>query len=199
MQTFHPKYNPELNMVSVQGSCLRPFNEYKYRTVTDTIVIHCAATLANSKATAEDVREWHVDEGWVDIGYHYVIERDGTVSQGRPMMAEGSGVKGHNLHTIHVCMMGGANAAGRGENNFTPAQWKSLELVVFELKTHHFRDAKVCGHRDFKGVLKDCPSFDVGFWFTQVLAPKLKVYTDFKGRTAGGVAVEQAVKAALKN
>jgi len=56
---------------------MRPLNE---------IIIHATATRADwrvGQATSDkvaEVRRWHVDErGWRDIGYHYLIDRDGTV------------------------------------------------------------------------------------------------------------------------
>ena len=49
------------------------------RTKTDTIVIHCSATPKDMDIGVEKIKHWHtVDNGWDDIGYHYVIKRDGN-------------------------------------------------------------------------------------------------------------------------
>ncbi len=47
------------------------------------IVVHCAATPPSMNIGAAEIRKWHTDKGWSDIGYHYVIRRDGTQEEGR--------------------------------------------------------------------------------------------------------------------
>lgn len=49
---------------------------------TNYIVLHCSATRADQNITTDDIRSWHVnDNGWSDIGYHWVIEWDGAVQK----------------------------------------------------------------------------------------------------------------------
>ena len=49
------------------------------RKKTELIVIHCAATKASMDIGASEIKKWHVDDnGWDDIGYHYIIKRDGS-------------------------------------------------------------------------------------------------------------------------
>jgi hypothetical protein len=67
------------------------------RTKTDTIVIHCAATKPSMNIGAEEIKKWHVDErGWSDIGYHFVITRDGTKELGRGLDLSGAHAKAVN-------------------------------------------------------------------------------------------------------
>ena len=50
------------------------------RTKTDMIVIHCASTPASMDIGVKEIKKWHVEDNkWDDIGYHYVIRRDGTL------------------------------------------------------------------------------------------------------------------------
>lgn len=63
----------------------------------DRIVIHCSASPDNRDIGAEEIRQWHKSQGWKDIGYHWVIRRDGTIEQGRKEFDIGSHVKGFNL------------------------------------------------------------------------------------------------------
>ena len=49
------------------------------------IIIHCSATPEGKDIDAEEIRQWHLDKGWRDIGYHYVIKLDGTVEEGGPL------------------------------------------------------------------------------------------------------------------
>ena len=47
------------------------------RKSTDYIVIHCAATKASMDIGLTEIRKWHVqDNGWRDVGYHYIIRRN---------------------------------------------------------------------------------------------------------------------------
>ena len=150
--------------VQVEGSYLLPAAEYRYRKETKNIVVHCSAT-REQDIGAEDIRCWHVrDNGWLDIGYHFVVRRDGTIERGRPPNAIGSGVNGRNSDSLHICLIGGADAKGRGVNNFTVAQFDSLITLLREA-VKAYPGAEVKGHRDFPGVKKDCPSFDVRPWW----------------------------------
>jgi len=136
---------------------------------TDYVVLHCAATRAIMDIGAAEIRQWHTNprprgNGWSDIGYHYVIRRNGKIETGRAVTAVGAHVANHNHNSIGICLVGGlANAAPyRPENNFTQAQWASLRKLLTSLsKTYTFT---VLGHRDFPGVPKACPCFDARKW-----------------------------------
>ncbi len=144
------------------------------------IAIHCAATPPDMDIGVKEIREWHKARGWDDIGYHYVIRRDGTVESGRPLESQGAHVLGHNHEAVGVCMVGGVkripdvdgqpDADGPRwdlipDANFTAAQWASLESLV-GLLVARFGGAAVRGHRDFEGVTKPCPCFDAKAWWS---------------------------------
>lgn len=141
-----------------------PSSEYARRKSTDTLVIHCADTPAKMDVDVTDVREWHVlERGWLDVGYHIFIKRDGTIQEARPIWTVGAHVEGHNSTSIGVCMAGGSDGKGNEQNNFTEAQWESLRATVRAL-IHAYPITTICGHRDFPKVQKYCPSFDVTAW-----------------------------------
>lgn len=134
------------------------------RKSTNHIVLHCSATRAIQNITAADIRKWHKDKGWSDIGYHYVIRRNGMMEKGRLMGEIGSHVQGHNLDSIGICLVGGLNNdTWKPENNFTAAQWATLLKLVRELILIYPK-AKILGHRDFPGVKKACPCFNARVW-----------------------------------
>lgn len=136
------------------------------RASTDYIVVHCSATPATMNIGADQIREWHVnDNHWADIGYHYVIRRDGKVENGRPEDEVGAGVKGHNHNSVHICLVGGLDRHGNPEVNYTPEQWRSLHELVKRMSQEDYPTAEVVGHRDFPGVEKACPCFDVKHWW----------------------------------
>ena len=123
----------------------------------DLIVIHCSATPPDMDIGAAEIRKWHTDKGWNDIGYHLVIRRDGTLEMGRPFSVVGAHAKGHNANSIGVAMIGGIDAAGEPDNNFRINQWATLNDTLDVLAGF---GAKVIGHREVNPH-KACPSFSV--------------------------------------
>jgi len=135
------------------------------------IIIHCAASPNGKSFTAEDVDHWHAERGFhrtnpsfnpsfKSIGYHYVIEMDGTCRFGRHEDEIGAHCEGHNSRSIGVCMI--------GTDRFATAQWAMLKDEVAEL-AKKYPDARVIGHRDVYGVKKTCPGFDVASWLAGTL------------------------------
>lgn len=135
----------------------------------DSIIIHCSYTPPAMDIGAKEIDAWHRDQGWDRIGYHYVIRRDGTVEDGRPVEQIGAHVKGYNEHSIAICIIGGMQILNdepnekRPDCNFTRMQWTSLEAHVTWLHREH-DNLRVFGHRDFN-PLKACPCFDARAWW----------------------------------
>jgi N-acetylmuramoyl-L-alanine amidase len=143
---------------------------WKKLKAVDYIVIHCAATKEDQDIGVDEIRRWHRQRGWLDVGYHYVIRRDGTLEIGRPNDVPGAHARGFNHVSIGICLVGGVESDGKTpESNFTHAQWRTLEAVVKDQKKMH-PDAKVLGHRDLPNVNKACPSFDAPAWWAEVSA-----------------------------
>lgn len=125
----------------------------------DRIIIHCSATPEWRDVKASEIKRWHVEERkWKDIGYHFVIDLDGTIERGRPLTEAGAHCAGHNATSVGICYIGGIDAAGRPKDTRTPAQRDALRKLVSCLR-RTFPDATVHGHREF--APKACPSFDV--------------------------------------
>ena len=128
------------------------------------IVIHCAATKPSADIGAKEIRQWHVkDRGWRDIGYHYVIRRNGEVEAGRPLEQAGAHVSGYNSNSIGICLVGGLNEQGRSAAEYAARQWEALKALLGRL-SKRWPGAEIKGHRDFPNVKKDCPCFDVRQW-----------------------------------
>jgi N-acetylmuramoyl-L-alanine amidase len=134
------------------------------RTRTNHIVLHCSATRGIQDVGVKEIRSWHKAKGWRDVGYHFVIRRNGKVELGRPERDIGSHVQGYNTASVGICMVGGLDdKTWRPSNNFTAAQWKALATLVAQL-VKRYPAAKVLGHRDFPRVQKACPCFDARTW-----------------------------------
>ena len=141
----------------------------------EMIVVHCSATKPDRDIDAVEIKRWHTGphRNFSDIGYHYVIKRNGTIQRGRPLMYQGAHAKGHN-NSIGICLVGGASSAGKSEFNFTKHQMTALETLCLRLVNKiYMKPLKVVGHRDLTKY-KACPCFDVESYFdNSVISPKL--------------------------
>ena len=124
------------------------------------LIVHCSATPEGKDFDIDNIRQWHVvDNGWSDVGYHYVIKLDGTVQEGRPIEKSGAHTFGHNKDSIGVCYIGGMDKDMKEwKDTRTLAQEDSLFNLLMDLK-FDFPEAKVFGHRDFTNK-KPCPYFN---------------------------------------
>ena len=149
----------------------------------DSIIIHCSATRAGQDFKAKDIDRMHRDRNFSMIGYHYVIDLDGTIEEGRPLSMEGAhcntkGTSGisYNKHSVGICYVGGLDANGNPADTRTPAQKIALIELVSRLKSQ-FKITEVLGHRDTspdlndngivesKEWIKSCPCFDAAIEF----------------------------------
>lgn len=128
------------------------------------LVVHCADTPPDMDIGAKDIDRWHRKRGWNGIGYHYVIRRDGTLENGRDPTIPGAHVKGHNRHSLGICLVGGRASEGTAsESNFTDKQFLTLSVLLEEFVLVN-PELEVVGHRDLNPG-KACPSFDVKSWW----------------------------------
>jgi len=135
------------------------------------IIIHCSATKPSMDIGVDEIKDWHVNgNGWRDIGYHFVIKRNGTLEHGRDIKENGAHCKGHNKDTIGICMVGGVSEddVKIAEDNFTENQWYTLEDLVENLVWKDYVEGGcfIKGHNEFSA--KACPSFDVQKWRDKV-------------------------------
>lgn len=122
------------------------------------IIVHCTATPEGREVNAETIRRWHVqDNGWSDIGYHWVIELDGSLEEGRKEHRNGAHAKGHNSDSIGVVYVGGCDKDMKPKDTRTEAQKEELICILKDLKARYPK-AEIIGHRDVAN--KACPSFD---------------------------------------
>lgn len=128
----------------------------------DKLIIHCTATPEGREVSVNTIRKWHLDRGWRDIGYHFVIDLLGEVHEGRPIEQTGAHTKGHNFDSIGIAYVGGVEAKkidGKWvpKDTRTELQKEALDDLLCYLKIL-YASAKVYGHNDFS--TKACPSFN---------------------------------------
>jgi N-acetyl-anhydromuramyl-L-alanine amidase AmpD len=132
------------------------------RSSTEYLVVHCSATKPSMDIGLREIKRWHVDDnGWRDVGYHYIIRRNGEVELGRSNRDTGAHAAGYNHKSISLCMVGGMAEDNSAENNFTAQQWTALLDLVKQIKVD-YPEANVIGHNEISN--KECPSFDVQQW-----------------------------------
>ena len=121
--------------------------------------MHCSATPEGRDVKTETIKDWHVNGNhWKDIGYHYVIELDGSIHKGRDENVIGAHCSGQNANSIGICYVGGVAKDGKTpKDTRTDAQKHSLLELLKELKAK-YTNATIHGHREF--AAKACPSFD---------------------------------------
>jgi len=125
----------------------------------DKIIIHCSATPEGRDVKTETIKQWHLNKGWSDIGYHYVIELDGSVNVGRHTDRIGAHTRGENTGSLGVCYVGGMDAdMEHPKDTRTDAQKKGLICLINDLK-EQFKIVAIHGHNEFSN--KACPSFNV--------------------------------------
>lgn len=130
------------------------------------IVLHCTATPPTAKVEAIQ-SYWRNALRWKSPGYHYIIKADGTVQQLAQESAITNGVENHNRNSIHISYIGGIDRRGIPLDTRTPEQKATMERLVRELQ-QRYPGASILGHRDFPGVAKACPSFDVKTWLKEI-------------------------------
>lgn len=128
----------------------------------DTIVIHCSKTKAREDIGVKEIAFQHKQQGYISIGFHYVIRRDGTLEEGRPIEKPAMFNGVYNKTSINICLVGGADRTGEPLNNYTVPQWNTLRILVEDLiqKYHIY---KVCSHSVIDANSFE-PSFNVEQW-----------------------------------
>ncbi|MDO9525056.1 MAG: N-acetylmuramoyl-L-alanine amidase [Gemmobacter sp.] len=155
--------DPVTSAVILQGSARHPVTE---------IALHCSATrpdwMAGQSLVAKraEIRRWHLANGWSDIGYHWLVDRNGTISAGRAETVIGAGIAGHNAGVIHICLIGGhgSSETDRFSQHFTSAQGISLRQLMQGIGMRT-RITRISGHNEY--AAKACPGFTVSHWLNE--------------------------------
>jgi N-acetyl-anhydromuramyl-L-alanine amidase AmpD len=140
----------------------------KRKIVTKYLVVHTSAT--EDDWTAADVRMLHTGAGtpellmncriqrdgmlkhaksWADIGYHYVIDRDGTLHGGRDEWRVGAHVKGINNCSVGICCIGHGDKADFSE----PQKQTLYDLLITLMQRYKLSPMAVIGHREINKLV----------------------------------------------
>lgn len=155
---------PETSAMIYQGAARYPVRE---------VIVHCSATRPDwmdgqgLAAKRAEIRRWHLANGWSDIGYHWLIDRDGALLAGRPETLIGAHVIGRNQGTIGICLIGGFGSAetDRAEQHFSARQLTTLRQQIQGISMRT-QITVISGHNQY--AAKACPGFHVPTWFKGV-------------------------------
>ena len=102
---------------------------------------------------------------WGDIGYHYLIDPDGRVYEGRRLKWQGAHATGsNNIDNIGVCMIG----------NFaierpTAAALNALDALLVDLRGKYgIPRSELHGHQHFTNT--ECPGVHLSAWLSRYKA-----------------------------
>lgn len=112
-------------------------------------IVHCSDS---ETGDVNIIRRWHLERGFADVGYHFIIRRDGVIEVGRQMSQIGAHCENHNHDSVGTCLVGKAS--------FTPAQFESLKKLHAQLLVL-FPALVAYPHNAFNNH-KTCPNFNVG-------------------------------------
>ena len=147
----------------------------KLRSRTDWIILHCSDTPNDRDVTTEDIRGWHIDRSFKDIGYHFVIERSGEIYEGRDLEATGAHCQGMNSCSIGVCLV--------GRDQFTWHQWHSVKVLCDVLvRDYKLALSSVRLHHEFPSAQKQgkkCPNFNKANLYWYLSTGNLQAVSDY--------------------
>lgn len=130
------------------------------------LTIHCAATPEGRHVTHEQITEWDKAK-FGQTSYHWVVELDGSTHRTLRDDQKGAHVGGRNTSNIGICYIGGMDSKMKApKDTRTDAQKKSL-LTLIRTYKERYPGIGIRGHRDWPGVKKACPSFDVRAWLKE--------------------------------
>ena len=132
---------------------------------TRYIIIHCSDTEPSKNLNTEELNKIHRQKGFLNIKYHFIIKRDGTVETGRHVDEVGSHTEEFDEESISICLIGGIAPDQEVEPrlNYTSRQWDSLKTTIKSLRLL-YPGAHVLGFNDVEEN-KISPYFDVQAWF----------------------------------
>ena len=124
------------------------------------IILHHSESKDHNILDWQDIRKWHIDKGWQDIGYHYGIEKINNqyeILAGRSLLLPGAHTLEMNKIAIGICCIGNFDIDIPEQNMYIKLKQLLLDLqAIFNIP-----DKNIKLHRDYSD--KSCPgkNFDL--------------------------------------
>jgi hypothetical protein len=150
-----------LEIIGREGWSSRPQGEFRYHRIKRITIHHTAAEIDDNRRAPALIRQhedWHMSHGWPDLAYHFMVDRNGNVYEGRPIEAIGDTFTeydptGHFL----ACFEGHFDRQAP-----SGAQLAAMtRLVAWAMQTYSVSGDLIGGHRDWADTT--CPG-DNMYW-----------------------------------
>jgi len=119
-----------------------------------TVFIHCSASDNPSHDDIAVIKQWHLDKGWSDVGYHYFIRKSGVIESGRDLERTPAAQKGHNTGSIAICIH------GLDIDKFPSEQLDVLKKLCLDIDDAYHHETTFHAHNEVN-LHKTCPVIDV--------------------------------------
>lgn len=120
----------------------------------DLIVFHCSDSDNIAHDDIAVIKQWHLSRGFDDVGYHYFIQRNGEIQQGRDEWRVGAHCVGYNTNSIGICL--------HGKNKFNSMQFDAAARLCRKLiNKYEINTLDILPHNQLSQVGKTCPNFDI--------------------------------------
>lgn len=121
------------------------------RTETKFLVLHHAKAINFS---FEQCDTYHKSLGWANIGYHFYIQKNGQIYEGRPVDVVGAHSYSSNHTSVGICL----------EGNFeieNPTKYQELALVdLLKWLVTKYTGVRIVPHSALDNT--ECPVFPIG-------------------------------------
>lgn len=110
-----------------------------------TLVIHHSGFYEqDGLSTMLEIQRAHRDDrGWADVGYHFMVDKDGTIYEGRDLTVRGVHTEGYNTGSLGVCLLGDFRFEAPSQTQLASTYRLNNWLVYRTGLTH------LAGHKEF--------------------------------------------------
>ncbi|MEV6175363.1 N-acetylmuramoyl-L-alanine amidase, partial [Streptomyces sp. NPDC051954] len=130
--------------------------------------------------TPRQIQNYHMDvNGWDDIGYNFLVDREGRIYEGRGWEAEGAHATSYNRTHIGVCFIGGDGQA-------TARTAAAIRALFQQACQHAGRTLAKTWHGGLPGHSTACPGSALRAWVQGGMQGDDLPITDGSGGGAGG-------------
>jgi hypothetical protein len=117
----------------------------------DRVTIHHSARLNGGETSKnssiyelQTIQAGHLNRGYGDIGYHFVVDLEGRVWGGRSLVYEGAHVLSENRANVGIMLLGNFEKERPSSSQLAATR----ELVLSACKNLNIKRGRVYGHRD---------------------------------------------------
>ena len=105
-------------------------------------------SLAESLEEVRFIQDFHQNgRGWSDIGYHFLIDKDGRIFEGRPLNVQGAHVRGANAGNIGIVLLGFHHKPY--DHSVSAQQIQSIRAIGrWLVSNYEISPSEYFGHRD---------------------------------------------------